>query len=178
MGAETRYADALFSTVPADDTMKVSDLLSDFCDRIADTQELRLFLQNPSIPVPVRKETAGMLLPEGTPEVVGHFIALLIDRNRLHDLPGICEAFKRIADQARHCLVIHVTSARLLDEIQLTHIKEKYGSRHNAQSVQIQQDVDPSLLGGIRVQVGDMVIEDTLRARLTGLRAALNDYVS
>lgn len=172
--AAARYAEALYLAQP-DDTEKVGAALTTLAACMAESPALKSFLFNPSVSLAIRKETARMLLPDNAPETLVHFIWLLFDRKRLSGLPDICAAYHALAAEHRNALDIRVTAAFPLDETMLERIREKYKKRYGAQSANIQQVTDPSLLGGLRVQIGDKVIDDTLRTRLNGLRNTLNE---
>lgn len=175
--AEPRYAEALYRLLSPEDVATAGRILSTFNTHMTDNAELRSFLRNPAIAAQIKKETALQLMPQDAPDAVKQCISLLIDRKRLDQLPGVCAAFDRIANRNQKHLDIRVTTARPLDDAQLSQIQETYGRRFGAQTVSICQETEPSLLGGIRVQMGDVCVDDTLRARLNGLRTALADYI-
>lgn len=171
--AEPRYAEALYNAAKPGEEERIGQVLMEFDGYLQAYPTLRGFLFNPTIPIDIRKETTHLLLPKGTPETAEKFIHLLIDRRRLKYLAGICRAYHIIAGQRQKQIDIRVTTARPLEPEQLDRIREDYRRRHNAKTATLRQEIDPSLLGGVRVQIGDTVIDDTLRARLEGLREAL-----
>lgn len=171
--ASPRYAEALFNAVSPDEADTAGQILAQFTALLSNEPELKRFLLNPTVPVSARKETALLLLPDNTPETVRHFIALLIENKRLPELSDINTAYRRLTARAANRIDIQVTSAQPLDDSQLAQIREVYIQRHNARDATINQHIDPSLLGGLRVQVGDKITDGSLRTRLTDLQAAL-----
>lgn len=171
---EPRYAGALLAAAPspqaADDIGKA---LEDFCGAM--TGDLHAFLLGPIVSGSVKKETIRKILTPDTPQLAVNFLLLLVDKNRLALLPGICSEYARQKAETRGTLVITVTSAQRLEEAQLTQIRDRYAKKHGASSVQVNSRVDSSLLGGVRVQVGDVLIDDSLSTRLRGLRTAMNN---
>lgn len=112
--------------------------------------------------------------PSRVSELVSRFFSLLqTDRNsRL--LPCILDAIETIEAQDRHYLVVKVTSAFTLSEAERQMIRKSL--KHHYQDVveiDLRETVDPSLLGGIQLQIGEQVIDHTIVSKLNHLAAKL-----
>lgn len=106
------------------------------------------------------------------PEII-NFISLLLDKGRIKYLPGIYEKFVGLADEKRSILTINIISATPLDNEQTAVIAAKYKKLYNAASVKTQVKYDPSLIGGIRVIVGDKMTDASVKGRLKELEQLL-----
>jgi F-type H+-transporting ATPase subunit delta len=104
---------------------------------------------------------------------VCHFVCLLIDKRRLSALPDIAERYHRLKSAARRELRVTAYSPRPLDDSQLGQLRQKYAKQYGAAAVYIANIVDPALLGGIIVQIGDLRIDGSVSGRLAALRRAL-----
>jgi F-type H+-transporting ATPase subunit delta len=97
---------------------------------------------------------------------------LLADNRRLRALPEIAALFERLKRDAEHVLKVRVRSAVPLDEDEATRLisalRRRFGS-----DIDMEQRVDPSVLGGAVIDAGETVIDGSLRGRLEKLETAL-----
>jgi F-type H+-transporting ATPase subunit delta len=171
---ESRYASALLDAAPtAKDADTVLTDMSRLTEIWSDSEELRYFLLNPTVPNAAKKETLTKILAQDAPAVLKNFVCLLTDKGRLEELPKICGEYKRIKDARQNNLEIAVYSAQPLDEAQLKQICDKYKLKYAASSAAVTNIVDSSLIGGICVRVGDDYVDDTLAGRLKGLLSVI-----
>ncbi|MDR1065815.1 MAG: ATP synthase F1 subunit delta [Clostridiales bacterium] len=168
-----RYAEALFWASPSD-ARQIYDIISSFANEMNSNAELKDFLFNPSIRKSVKTEAIGQIC-ETTPETARKFLSLLMDKGRLAILPDIAESYAKIIAENEGALRIAVYSAEPLDEAQLETIKNKYIEKLGATNAVVENKTDPSLMGGVCVQIGDERVDDTIRAKLASLREAMLD---
>lgn len=100
------------------------------------------------------------------------FIQLLIDRRREAILPDVPDDFLRLANEWRNLLPAHVRAAAPLSDEEQAELVEVL-SRKTGMNVTLQVEVDPSLIGGLYVRMGDTVIDGTLKTRLAQVKARL-----
>ncbi|MDR1193502.1 MAG: ATP synthase F1 subunit delta [Peptococcaceae bacterium] len=169
------YAEGLLTaTVDPAEATAAGDVLAGFDQLLATTPELRQFMSNPLVPGEAKKEAVGELLPAAAPVAARHFLYLLIDKERLRWLPDILVEYRREQAALRGEPVIQVTSAQPLDDRQMGEIADLYKRKYGAATARVSNKVDPALLGGIRVQIGDILADHSLAGRLSGLAAAIN----
>jgi F-type H+-transporting ATPase subunit delta len=101
-----------------------------------------------------------------------NFLNLLADNNRLGLLPDVLVLFKFINEQDSKVLSADVFTAEKLDKEQLTSIASSL-SKRTQKNIKLQQHIDKSLLSGVRIQAGDLVIDGSLKAKLEKLKAEL-----
>lgn len=169
---ELRYAEALLLAA-GDTSDDAGAALNAFSALMFSHGEAKAFLLDPTCPPAAKKEAAERLLPENAPVVVKNFIHVLIDKGRLALLPGVCAAYGQLSAERRNRPDICVYSAFPLDEAELTKIRDTYRERYNIPEARVRPCVEPGLLGGVMVRIGDIRIDGTLLGRLNGLGSAL-----
>lgn len=173
---EKRYADALVDIAMEKNTV---DLLRKELQFIADIlkkyEELRVILSNPGIELNTKKQIISECFEGRVSKILLNFLFVLLDKGRLMLINGILREFNRAADKRLNILNILIESATPLGDIQIEKIKEKYRKIYNAASVKAETRIDEGLLGGIRVVIGDRVIDASVRKSLDALRSAIMD---
>lgn len=102
----------------------------------------------------------------------GHFLELLADNRRLRELPEITALFEQMKRDAEHVLKVRVRSAVPLDDEQAGRLVEALKRRYRS-DIELERTVDPSVLGGAMIDIGETVIDGSLKGRLAKLEAAL-----
>ena len=101
-----------------------------------------------------------------------HFLELLADNRRLRELPEITALFEQMKREAEHVLKVRVRSAVPLDDIQAAHLVEALKRRYRS-DIELVRTIDAAVLGGAVIDVGETVIDGSLRGRLAKLETAL-----
>jgi F-type H+-transporting ATPase subunit delta len=116
----------------------------------------------------------SLLLPEGeVPDSeFARFIALLIANQRADLLVEISELFEELKREAQRILKVTVRSATALPSGEEQSIRAALQKRFN-RDIELDQEVDPSLIGGAIIDAGDVVIDGSVRGRLARLESAL-----
>ena len=138
---------------------------------IAANPQLRQLADNPKV---TRAQVLELIasVRQGLPEMALNFLRVLVENGRLQALPEIAAQFHVLVNQSRGSSDAVVHSAFALDAAalsDLTAVLEKRFGRKLNLSVQ----TDESLIGGIRVVVGDEVLDTSVKARLEQMKAAL-----
>lgn len=171
---ESRYAEALLSTIPSKETAdRIDKILHDFSVLMSTHEELHYFLLNPVIKGDIKKETIQKILSEDAVPILVNFMFLLIDKGRFDVLSLISKEYNNLKNMWQKNLDIKVYSTEALDEQQLIKIREKYCNQYDALSATVHNYIEPSLLGGIRIKIGDTYIDDTVAGRLKGLLSSI-----
>jgi F-type H+-transporting ATPase subunit delta len=136
-----------------------------------DTPAAAQFLTSPVVP-PDRKQAALFELLPGLTREAQNFFALLARRGRLELIPAILTEFRQLVQEERGIETATVTTAVPIDDRQKTLIASRLTQRIG-KAVQIETRVDPSILGGVVAQIGDDVIDGSVRGRLERLRRSL-----
>jgi len=163
------YADALFGA--AKDKGKLDQLheqLGEFVDALSENRDMQLFLFSPYFSSTEKAEGLERALSGAEPELV-NFLTLLADKHRMPVIFRIRRQFDSLWKRENKRLDVTVTSAIELDPA----VVERIGSRveeQTGQKVELQSRVDDGIIGGIVLQVGNMVVDASIRNRLEKLR--------
>jgi F-type H+-transporting ATPase subunit delta len=170
--AARRYAEAAFQVAQRDDTVESWRSELDGAGAIASDEEVGRMLANPAAPLESRLDMARSIFGTVVSQPVLNMIGLMIRRGRIHQLPTVAAEFRRLDNARQGITLATATSAAPLspeDVRALTARMEQFtGGR-----VELDLQVDPSLLGGLVVRVGDRLIDGSVRGRLERLRNQL-----
>jgi F-type H+-transporting ATPase subunit delta len=166
-----RYAEAAFGVARRADQLDAWLEALDRAGRLFADRRSEQFLTSPVVPPDRKRAALAELLPELAPPV-HNFLTLLARRDRLELVPEIAAQFRRRVNEHRGIQVAQVTTAVPLDERQRDLIATRLSARTGKQVV-LETQVDPAILGGVVAQIGDDVIDGSVRGRLERLRRAL-----
>jgi F-type H+-transporting ATPase subunit delta len=163
------YARSLFEVAEERDRIDVvRDQLGQFTDALAESRELELFFFSPYFSTEEKKEGLDKAV-EGADEIVRNFLAVLIENHRMPALMRVRREYERLWQEANQMLPVQVTSAVELDEAVTRQIGEEIG-RQTGRKVELSTTVDPDVLGGIVLRVGNSILDASIRTRLERLR--------
>jgi F-type H+-transporting ATPase subunit delta len=163
------YSRALFEAAEEQDKLdEVREQVGQFADALNETQELSVFFFSPYFSTEEKKEGLGKVL-DGADDVVRNFLELLIEKHRVPAIHRIRREFESLWEEANKLLPVEVTSAIELDEGTVKQIGDRIGER-TGRRVQLESKVDPDILGGIVVRVGDRILDASIANRLESLR--------
>jgi len=169
----TRYANALFALAREKDILDAVE--RDFPPALRLTvgnPELKAVLEHPAIGNGEKKNLIEPILKDRINETLFDFINLLIDKKRESYLGIIKEDFDELLREHRGMRIARVfTPFELSSGLRQTLIDGL--SKSTGKTVEIEEVVDPSLIGGIRVQIGDKVFDGSIRSRLAQVRESL-----
>lgn len=100
------------------------------------------------------------------------FVRLLLDRQRIGDLAGVVRAYRTLLDQQGGRIRATVTSARPLNEDEVSRLREAIG-RATGRHILLESKTDPGIIGGLVTQVGATMLDGSLQTQLERLRAEL-----
>jgi F-type H+-transporting ATPase subunit delta len=125
-----------------------------------------------SDPEQSRDDLVKLIAGDEADESLVNFLHLLADNDRLQLLPEIHQLFSQYAEEAARKLTVDVYAASDLTAEQLEKLKQALGARLNRE-IEVRTHKDDSLIGGARIQAGDLVIDGTLKGKLDKLRSEL-----
>jgi F-type H+-transporting ATPase subunit delta len=168
-----RYAEAAIRAAQRRQAVaEIGDELTGVLSAIEQVPSARVLLTHPELPVGRRLDVLNRVFGDELEAETIALLRLLVERNRLEELGAIAEAYQQLADQASGVERGEVFSAVALSDEQLTRLRAAL-SRRSGGTVILESRVDPSLLAGIRVRVGDYVLDASAEGRLEALRQSL-----
>jgi F-type H+-transporting ATPase subunit delta len=165
----TVYARSLFEV--AKEASKLDEIREDLdsiADAVSEDHELQVFFFSPYFSTEEKKEGLRKFLQDADP-ILLNFLDLLIDNHRMPALFRIRTLLDGLWENENDLLPVSVTSAVELDEETVRHIGDRIGEQ-TGRKVELTSSVDPDLLGGIVVRVGNSIIDASIRNRLDQLR--------
>jgi ATP synthase F1 delta subunit len=163
------YARALFEAATEDGVLdRVHDELGQFADALDEDRNLQLFLFSPYFSSEEKKSGVRRIVSDADERVL-NFLELLAERHRMPVLFRIRRVFDGLWAEENKLLPVTVTSATELDEGLVDDIGRRI-EEQTGRRVELSANVDPDVLGGLRVRVGNMVLDATVRNRLEQLR--------
>ncbi len=129
-------------------------------------------LDNPGGQFERKKQLLNPALPANTDPEIRNFIYLLASKNEVHLLPEILVEFDRYVERGPARQLAQVTSAIPLNDAERAQLEQKIRAQYG-QDIDLEYRVDQSLLGGLRVRVGDRVIDGTVAGKLNAMRQKL-----
>jgi len=165
----TVYARSLFEVARGQDKLDVvREQLGAFTDALAADQELQVFFFSPYFSVSEKVEGLRKAVTGADP-VVLNFLELLIEKHRMPALMRIRRSYERLWQEHNRLLPVQVTSAVELDEATVRQIGDRIAEQ-TGRRVDLTARVEPYILGGIVVRVGNSVLDASIRHRLEKLR--------
>ena len=163
------YARSLFEVAQEHDVLAdVHEQLGQFADELSETHEMQVFFFSPYFSSQEKKEGIGKVL-DGADERFVHFLELLAERHRLPAVFRIRRTFDGMWAEEQNLLSVKVTSAVELDAKTTKGIGERI-EEETGRTVELSSHVDPDVLGGLVIQVGNMILDRSVRSRLERLR--------
>jgi F-type H+-transporting ATPase subunit delta len=167
------YADAFYAVASAEDAVaKVEDELHAVARTIESNDALRATLTDQAIPAELRQGIVEDLLGSRAHPVTTSLVSFVVGAGRGRELPAIIDAFVAKAADSRAEAVAEVRSATPLDDDQKARLAAAL-SKETGKKISVKVTVDPTVLGGIVAQVGDTVIDGTVRHRLDQLKESV-----
>jgi ATP synthase F1 delta subunit len=163
------YARALFEAARDNDVLdRVRDELGEFADALDESRELQVFLFSPYFSSDEKKDGVRRIVSDADERLL-NFLELLAERHRMPALFRIRRIVDRMWAEENKLLPVTVTSAVELDESLVQDIGKSI-EEQTGRRVELSSKVDPDVLGGLQVRVGNMVLDATVRNRLEQLR--------
>ena len=172
--ASLQYATALADVALEQGAAEpVGQQLADFGAAYAESAELRNVLSNPAVERSSKHGVIEKLAARiGASRIVRNFLFVMVDNQRTHLLPEILRTFEDVIRQRQGMAEAEVTSAAELTAPQKTQLLQTL-ERLTRRKIQAKYSLDPALLGGAVVRIGDTIYDGSARNRLNQMRARL-----
>jgi F-type H+-transporting ATPase subunit delta len=163
------YARSLFEVAKEHDKLDVvREQLGEIADAIGESHDLQVFFFSPYFSTDEKVEGLRRALQDGDESVV-NFLDLLIEKHRMPALFRIRREFDALWEEENRLLPVQVTSAIELDESTVRQIGDAIGEQ-TGRRIELTSEVDPGILGGIVLRVGNSILDASIRNRLEKLR--------
>jgi F-type H+-transporting ATPase subunit delta len=166
------YAEALFDVAREKGKLDgIRGELAQFADELDRDRDLQVFFFSPYFSSAEKVAGTARAISGADPEFV-NFLELLIEKQRMPEIFRIRRQFEEMWKEENRRIDVTVTSAVALDPAVVTKIGEEI-ERQTGEQVDLESEVDDAILGGIVLQVGNMVLDASIRSRLEKLRKSV-----
>jgi F-type H+-transporting ATPase subunit delta len=166
------YAEAAFRAALEKNSLVATFEALQVVAAVARDEQARSVLSNPKVSARQKKDLFAAVAGAKLDDIARNLVSLLIDNHREVVIGALVEQFEELKNEHEKVLRAHITSAQPLSDSQRAEIVSALEKRYG-KKIEADLDVDPQLLGGARVQVGDQVIHASIRDALAQMAAAL-----
>jgi F-type H+-transporting ATPase subunit delta len=166
------YADALFEAARDKGKLDViREQLGQFTETVDRDRDLQVFFFSPYLSSAEKREGMKRAITGAEPELI-NFLELLVEKQRMPEIFRIRREFDELWKRENRRIDVTVTSAVELDPAVVGRIGQEV-ERQTGEEVDLSSKVDDEILGGIVLQVGNMVLDASIRSRLEKLRKSV-----
>jgi ATP synthase F1 delta subunit len=166
------YARSMFEVAKEQDKLDVvREQLGEFAGALEQTRELQVFFFSPYFSTTEKQDGLDRAV-SGAEAVVVNFLKLLIENHRMPVIFRVRREYDRLWEEENKLLPVRVTSAVELDSGTVSRIGDKIAEQ-TGRKVELSSEVDPDILGGIVVRVGNSILDASIRNRLEQLRKSV-----
>jgi ATP synthase F1 delta subunit len=163
------YARSLFDVAQDHDLLdQIHDELGEFAEALSQNREMALFFFSPYFSAEEKKHGLGRAVTGANPYFM-NFLEALIERHRMPAIYRIRTQYQELWDAARQLLSVQITSAVPLAQDTVRSVGERIGEQ-TGKTITLSSTVDPDILGGIVLRVGNFILDASIRSRLNQLR--------
>ncbi len=172
MSVAATYAEALYGAAQAQSAVdQVRTELDEFSAAMVPGTDLRAALLNPEFKMTAKRAAVDEIM-EGAHPVSTGLVRVLIDRGRITEIGEVVAAYGHRVDTAEGRVVVTAVTAIPLTPELREQIREKVRAQ-TGRDADLEETVDASILGGLVLRVGDVVVDASLRTRLEEMRRSL-----
>ncbi len=175
--ASRRYAQAVFDMGKEQGTLATWNLdLGIIRETLLSDPQVMTILASPDVSLVEKRRFTDQMFAGDISQLARNLVELLLGRGRVGILPDVQEAFDELYLAEQGIAFADVTTAVPLDPAEELHIVEML-TKMTGKTIKIRTHVDPEILGGVKAQVGDQLIDGTVKTRLEQLRSRLKAAV-
>jgi F-type H+-transporting ATPase subunit delta len=163
------YARSLFEVAQDNDVLdEIHDQLGEFADELAENRDLQVFFFSPYFSSEEKKDAISKIVEDADERFV-RFLELLAERHRMPVVFRIRRELDALWAEENKLLPVTITSAVELDDDTVKQVQKEIEDQ-TGRRTELTTKVDPDVLGGLAMQVGNVIMDGTVRSRLDRLR--------
>jgi len=168
-----RYAQALLMIAAERNAIEQYEQeLGQFREALLENQKVKELIENPRVLLAEKKKALDLLIKKFASPIVYNYLHLIVDKRRENFYLDMIKAYSKYADEARNIVNAEVWSAVKLTTKDYRDLEAKL-TRVTGKKVRLQNIIDTSLLGGIKVKIGDTIIDGSVTKKLALLKNRL-----
>ena len=168
-----RYAEAFFSI--AQDHDKIDEYQQELeliAKSIEEIENLKDYLGHLIIPAKEKKELISKIFADQVSQVTLNFLLMIIDKRREVYIGSIVDEYSELADISRNIAKADLITAQEVPADEVEALAEKLSSS-TGKTVYLKQTIDPTLIGGVKIRIGDQILDGTVAKKLEMLKSQL-----
>jgi F-type H+-transporting ATPase subunit delta len=163
------YGRSLFAVAQEHDKLdKIREQLGQFAEALQENRDLAVFFFSPYFSTPEKKEGLKKTLEDADPTLI-NFLELLIEKHRMPAVFRIRRYYDGLWEQENKVLPVQISTATELDDKIVKQIGDRI-AKDTGRKVELTAEVNPDILGGIVLRVGNSILDASIRNRLDNLR--------
>lgn len=171
--AASKYARALFELGERDGKLDVfSEHLKSVVSVFNSHAELRQFIFHPQVKAEVKKDTLQKVFGQDIDKLIMNFLMLMVDRRRISGIAVVWDDFRQLVNALHNLEEAEVTTAVTISDAVKTALQQKL-SKVTGKNIVLHAKVNPSIVGGVVVRIGDNLIDGSVVHQLADLRRVL-----
>jgi F-type H+-transporting ATPase subunit O len=181
-GVDGTYATALYSAAAKQGSLdNVTSALSKLQNTLKADKKVLTLIGNPTLSMQDKKAIVDVLAKAaGGDKSISNLLSVMADNNRLGMLPQVAEAYEQLISAGKGEVEVTITSAAQLDSKVLKQLESSIGKSKFAgqgKKLKVQNKVNPEILGGLVVEIGDRTIDLSVQNKITKLNKMLTDAI-
>jgi F-type H+-transporting ATPase subunit delta len=171
--ATRRYGHALFDIAKSEDKVDIFlKELGEVSNILNNSIELKEFLRHPNIPYGDKKKVIKQIFKEKIDTQIIRLVTTLLEHDRVEQIRTVYYDYKYLVYKERGIKIAYVTTAVKMTEEEIEAIGKKLSDKYNKE-IEVQNIVDPEVMGGVYLRLGDKVIDGTIRGKLQDMKKML-----
>jgi len=166
------YAEAVFRLAKAGNSLPAWSGMLKFTAVVADDKRIRVLLGNPEVSTKRLGELLLDICGDKLSDEGRNFMLLLVESKRVEVLPEVSELFEQLKTQHEGVLETKVASAFAMTDVQLKDLVAGLESKFK-RKIEAKVNINPELIGGVKVEIGDEVFDASVRGKLEAMSVAL-----
>ena len=163
------YARSLFEiAMQQGDSDELREQLGQFADALNENRDLAIFFFSPYLSTPEKKDGLERVLDGADPTLI-NFLELLIEKHRMPVIFGIRRVYDKLWEHENKILPVQLSTAIELDKSDLKKLGDRI-AESTGQKIELSTIVDPEIIGGLILRVGNSILDASIRNRLDNLR--------
>src|SRR5699024_9642789 len=137
-----------------------------------DNEQLYTFLEHPGIKNEEKKQLLQDVFRDFSNHVV-HTMKLLVDRHRIENITEIINAFIQMVNDKKGIAEVQVYSVKELSETKKQELEKSLANQHGKKAVKLENIVDPSLIGGLKIRIGNTIYDGSVSRKLNRIERSI-----
>lgn len=170
-----RYAEAFYEAAAAKGLQDacLTDLIG-LAEVFSAGGDVLGFFVNPSTTLREKQNMMCEVFRGQTEDLTLNLLRLLLEKGRITEVPAVCDDYQVIYDSRKNVLRMTITTAFEAEPDLIDKIVEKFRTQYGADEVKVETTIDPDIIGGAIIVIGDTMYDESVRGKLQALQAEIN----